>query len=151
MRDPDDPDVQNFSLTSSPNDLLFGPFLLAGMMTWLGTYQFMTEEAAIIAAASLGDGIAPLIAPYGRHIFQVPLGKRKTMEGSLVGVFLGTVAGIGIYQCMMGIPLLPLRIILAYAGIAAVAEGSAPGSLDNVVVPIVIHFSMDRVQELLPA
>jgi CDP-diglyceride synthetase len=152
LRDPDDPDVQNLSLSSSPNDLLFGPLLFTGMMAWLGIYQFMTEEAAIVAAASLGDGLAPFIGiTYGRHIFQVPLGNRKTMEGSLVGVFLGTAAGIPFYLYMMGIPLLPLRMILAYAGIAAVAEGTAPGHLDNLVVPIVLHFSLDRVNELLPA
>ena len=152
LRDPDDPDVQNLSLSSSPNDLLFGPLLFTGVMVWAGMYKFMTEEAAILAAAALGDGIAPLIGTsWGRHIFQVPFGNRKTMEGSVVGVFLGTAASMPIFLYLMNIPLLPLRIILAYSGIAAVAEGTAPCHLDNLVMPIVLHFSLDRVQELLPA
>jgi phytol kinase len=152
LRDPNDPDVQNISLSSSPNDLLFGPLLYAGIMVWLGTYQFMTAEAAIIAAVSCGDGLAPLIGTrYGRHIFHMPLSNPKTMEGSVVGVFLGSIAGCYFYLYMMGIPLLPLRIILAYAGIGAVAEGTAPGNLDNLTTPLVLHFSIDRVQTLLPA
>jgi hypothetical protein len=51
---------------------------------------------------------------------------------------------------MMGMTLLPLRIILAYAGIAAVAEGTAPGNCDNFVMAVVLHFSIPRVQQLLP-
>lgn len=152
LRDPNDPDVQNISLSSSPNDLLFGPLLHAGVMVWLGTHQFMSEEAAIIAAASLGDGLAPLIGTrYGRHIFHFPFCNPKTVEGSVVGVFLGTIAGCYSYLYMMGIPILPLRIILAYAGIAAVSEGTSPANLDNVMTPLVLHLSIDRVQKLLPA
>jgi hypothetical protein len=54
FRDPNDPEFQNMSMWSSPNDLLFGPSLLfAGAMVCLGLYEFMTEEAAIMAAVSL--------------------------------------------------------------------------------------------------
>ena len=152
LRDPSDPDVQNLSLSSSPNDLLFGPLLYAGIMVWLGSYQFMTTEAAIIAAVGLGDGIAPLIGSrYGRHIFQMPLSNPKSMEGSVVGVFLGSIAGCYLYLYMMGIQLLPLRLILAYAAIGAVAEGTSPGNMDNLTTLLVLHFSFDRVQMVLPA
>jgi dolichol kinase len=41
---------------------------------------------------------------------------------------------------------LPLRTVLAYAAIAAFAEGTAPANLDNLTVPLVMHFSIDRVQ-----
>jgi CDP-diglyceride synthetase len=151
-KDPNDPDVQNLSLSSSPSDLLFGPLQIACVMVWLGLYKFMSVEAAIIAGAAFGDGIAPIIgARYGRHIFYMPFGNSKTMEGSVVGVFLGTVAGSYTYLYMMGIPLLPLRMILAYAGIASVVEATAPMNLDNLVIPVVLHFSIDRVQDLLPA
>ena len=64
LRDPDDPDVQNLSLSSSPSDLLYGTLQLSGLMVWLGLYQFMQEEAAIIAAASFGDALAPIIGKY---------------------------------------------------------------------------------------
>jgi CDP-diglyceride synthetase len=152
LGDPNDPDVQNLSLSSTPSDLLFGPVQFAGVLVWLGWYEFMTEEAAIIAAFGLGDALAPMIGKrFGRHNFQLPLGSVKTIEGSVVGVFLGTVTGCYLYLYMMGIPLLPLRMILAYAGIASVAEGTSLGNIDNIVTPVVLHFSIDRVQNWLPA
>jgi dolichol kinase len=73
------------------------------------------------------------------------------MEGSVVGVFLGTVIGCYFYLYMMGMQLLPLRLILAYSAVAAVAEGTSPGNLDNLVVPVVLHFSIEKVETLLPA
>jgi dolichol kinase len=121
-------------------------------MIWIGIYSFMTEEAAVVAAVSFGDGLAPLIGTkYGRHIFHMPLANQKTVEGSVAGVFLGAVAGCYFYLYMMGIPFIPLGLVLAYAGIAAVAEATAPGHLDNVVTPVILHFSIDRVQQMLPA
>mmetsp|Transcript_19448 Transcript_19448/g.48018 ORF Transcript_19448/g.48018 Transcript_19448/m.48018 type:complete len:82 (-) Transcript_19448:368-613(-) len=81
----------------------------------------------------------------------MPLGQSKTMEGSIVGVFLGTIMGCYFYSYMMGMQLLPLRIILAYSAIAAVAEATSPANMDNLVVPIVLHFSAERVQLLIPA
>jgi hypothetical protein len=152
VRNPTDIEVQTQSVCSSPSELLLGPLFLAAVMFWLTLYQFMTEEAAIVAAACLGDAMAPLIGTtYGRHLYSVPLSKTKTMEGSVVGVFLGTVAASYFYLYMMGIPLLPLRIILAYAGIAAVAEGTSPANCDNFVTCVMLHFSMDRVKLMLAA
>jgi phytol kinase len=151
LKDPTDVDVQNLSLSSSPTELLLGPLILAGVFLWLTLHQFMTEEAAIVAAVSFGDGLAPVIGSrWGRHIYSVPFSKLKTMEGSVVGVFLGTVFGCYFFLYMMGIPFLPLRMILAYAGIAAVAEGTSPGNLDNLVTSLVLHFSIERVKLLMP-
>ena len=151
VRDANDPDVQNISLSSSPSDLLFGPAWSAAVMFWIGQYMFLTDEAAVIAAVSLGDAIAPLFGShYGRHIFHMPLGKPKTVEGSVAGVFLGTVSGCYFYLHMMGIPALPLRIVLSYAGLAAVTEATSPGNLDNIVVPLILHFSRDHLLKLLP-
>jgi dolichol kinase len=152
LRDPGDPDVQNMSSSSTPHDLLFGPAWAAAVMVWIGIYSFMSEEAAVVAAVSLGDGLAPLIGKkYGRHLFHFPLAKPKTIEGSVVGVFLGAVAGCYFYLYMMGLPVLPLRLVLAYSGIAAVAEATAPGNLDNIVAPVILHLSFEQVQEYLPA
>ena len=155
LADPNDVDVQNMtsSLSTSPTNLLFGPLQFAGLMVWLGLYRFMTVEAAIIVAAvGVGDGVAPLIGSrYGRHIFQLPWTSLKTMEGTVVGVFLGTIAGIYTYLVMMGIPVIPLRMVLAYAAIGGVAEATSLSSCDNLVIPVVLHLSIDRVQELLPA
>lgn len=125
----------------------------AAVMVWLGLYRFMTEEAAVLAAAvGIGDGLAPMIGKlYGRHVYQMPLSSQKTMEGTVVGVFLGTVSGCYLYLYLMGIPLLPLRMMLVYGGIAAVVEGTAFKSLDNVAVALTLHLSMSKVQEWLPA
>ena len=122
-------------------------------MVWLGLYKFMTVEAAIIiAAVGVGDGVAPLIGSrYGRHMFQLPWTSLKTMEGTVVGVFLGTIAGMYTYMFMMGIPFIPLRMVLAYAAIGGVAEATSLSSFDNIVIPVVLHLSIDRVPELLPA
>jgi len=151
VRDASDADVQNMSLSGSPSDLLLGPLLLTGVFVWLTLYQFMREEAAIIAATSFGDGCAPLVGSmYGRHFYSTPVSRTKTVEGSVVGVFLGTVIACYFNLYAMGLELLPLRMILAYGGIAAVAEGTAPGNLDNLVTPLVLHFGMETVQELLP-
>lgn len=120
-------------------------------MVWLGLREFRTESAAVVlGACGIGDGIAPLIgALYGRHRYQVPLGQQKTMEGSVVGLFLGTVVGSYLYSWILGIPMLPLRITLVYGGIAAVVEGTAPGNIDNLTLPVVLLFSMDKVKEVL--
>jgi hypothetical protein len=153
-KNPDDVEVQALSRSSSPSELLWGPVQLTAVIIYLGLYCFQTQEAAIIAAAlGVGDGcIAPLIGTtYGRHVYQMPLASRKTMEGSVVGVFLGTVSASYLYLYAMGLPLLPLRILLTYGAIAAVVEGTSPGNLDNLAIPLVLHFSMDRVQEWLPA
>ena len=116
------------------------------------SHFLVQKESIVIAAACLGDSIAPPFGTrYGRHLFQMPLSKRKTVEGSLVGVFLGTVIGCYFYSYMLGIDLLPLRVILAYSAIAAISEATALGNLDNLVVPVVLHFSIDKVQSLLPS
>jgi len=87
---------------------------------------------------------------YGRHFYSTPVSKMKTVEGSVVGVFLGTVTACYFDLYAMGLPLLPLRIVLAVGGIAAIAEGTAPGNLDNLVTPLVLLMGMEKVQELLP-
>lgn len=120
-------------------------------MILVGLYRFMTEEGALlIAAVGIGDGIAPYIGiRYGRHVYSMPLSNSKTLEGSIF-CFLGTIAGCFLYPYCLGLPILPLRIILAYGAIAACVEGSTPGILDNIMIPVVLHLSIERVKELLP-
>jgi CDP-diglyceride synthetase len=166
VRDPTDVETQNISLSGSPTELLLGPTQLALIYVWLSLTGFASVESIIIASAVFSDNIvAPLVGiRWGRHLYSVPLSKTKTMEGSVVGVFLGTVVGCYFYMYIyMYIfnyqttndgttiqPLLPLRMILTYAAIAAVAEGTAPSNLDNLVITAMIHFSIDPVQKLLP-
>ena len=151
-KDPDDVDVQNLSRSSSPSELLFGPLQLCTIMVYCGLYQFMTQEAAILAAAvGVGDGLAPMIGNlYGRHHYQLPLANTKTMEGSIVGVFLGTVTASYLYISTMGLPIPPLRCVLVYGIVAAVVEGSAPGNFDNLTTALVMHFSLDTIDEWVP-
>lgn len=153
MKDPDDIEVQTMSRSSSPSELLWGPMQWAAILTYLGLYRFQTTEAAIqVAAVGVGDALAPWLGNwYGRHVYQMPLAGRKSMEGSLVGVFLGTC--VGIYLCLpaLGLAPLPLREVLVYGTIAAVVEGTSPSHSDNLMVAMAIHFSIDRVAQWLPA
>jgi hypothetical protein len=146
-KDPEDVEVQTLSRSCSPTHLLFGPLQLTLVLTWLGLFRFRTEEAAISASILVGDAATPLIGNiFGRHKFHVPLGQPKTMEGSVCGVFCCSVSAIYFFLYFLSLPLLPLRTVLAYAAIAAFAEGTAPANLDNLTVPLVMHFSIDRVQ-----
>lgn len=113
----------------------------------------MQEETAIIVAAlGVGDGISPWIgAHYGRHVYRMPFSRPKTMEGSVCGVFLGTIGGSYTYLYLLDMPFLPLRIILAVSAIAAIVEGTTPANMDNLMVPLLLHVSIDRVKMWLPA
>ena len=112
----------------------------------------MAQEAVIIAAAvGIGDGVAPMIGTrYGRHIYKMPLSNKKTMEGSVVGVFLGTVSACYVYLYMMGLEIPPLRYILVYGVVAAVVEGSSPGNFDNAMIFTVMYSSLDTIKEWIP-
>jgi dolichol kinase len=151
LKDPEDVEVQSLA-RSSPSELLFGPLQMALLMVWLGMARFGTDEAALVAAAvGIGDGLAPLVGEsFGRHVYHMPLASRKTMEGSVVGVFLGTVVASYVYLYLLGVPGLPLRMVLMYGGIAAVVEGTSPGHMDNLTVALALHFSMDHILEWLP-
>lgn len=141
------------SRSSSPSELLWGPLQWAIILTYLGLNRFQTTESAIqVAAVGVGDALAPWLGSwYGRHVYQMPLAGQKTMEGSLVGVFLGTC--VAIYLCLsaLGLPLLPLREVLVYGTVAAVVEGTSPSHSDNLMVALAIHFSIDRIEQWLPA
>jgi dolichol kinase len=159
VKDPDDIEVQTMSrntsssslLCSRPSDLLFGPMQFAAILVYVGLYRFMTQEAAILVAAlGVGDAcLAPLVGSlFGRHVYHMPLADAKTMEGSL-SVFVGTCIGIYLLLPCMGLPLLPLRMVLVHAGLAAVVEGSSPSHVDNLAIALMLHFSMNTVHEWL--
>lgn len=138
------------SRTSAPSGLLFGPLQLNLLLIWLGLNNFMSEKAAILlGAVGIGDGIAPLIGNrHGRHVYRMPFCNSKTMEGSVCGVFLGTIAGCYLYPYLLGqLPPRPLRIVLALGGIAAVIEGTSPANMDNIMVPLLMHFSIERIDD----
>ena len=126
---------------------------MAGL-TYLGLYNFMqTKAVVIVAAIFLGDSwLAPLLGEfYGRHHYQMPFARRKTMEGSLVGVFLGTCVGSFLLLTIMGLEIPPLRDMLVYGALAAIAEGTTPGHWDNLAIFLVLQFSWHRVTQWLPS
>jgi len=150
LADPEDPDVRNISRSSSPSELLYGPIQLTCIMTWVGLTKFMTVEAAVImAAVGIGDSIAPIIGcRYGRHVYRMPFGSTKTIEGS-VFVFLGTIVGCYLFPYGMGLPTQPLRLILAYSGITAIVEGCSSGAFDNVFISVALNFLSGPVKKVL--
>ena len=136
-----------------PSELLLGPVQWMAWLTYLGLNHFMEWQAAVtVAAIFLGDSwLAPTLGQaYGRHFYQMPLARRKTMEGSLVGVFLGTCVGSYCLLTVLGLELPPLRVMLVYGALAALAEATAPGHWDNLVVGLMLQFSWDRVPLWLP-
>jgi hypothetical protein len=155
-KDAQDVEVQCFSRSGAlPSELLLGPLQWMVCLIYLGLYQFMTWQACVTAAAIFGgDGCwAPWLGQaYGRHVYQMPLSRPKTMEGTTVGVFLGTV--VGSYGLLLWLALPdwpPLRVMLVYGALAAVAEGTAPGHWDNLFVGLVLQATLDRVPLWLPA
>jgi dolichol kinase len=125
----------------------------ASILVIMGLCRFQTAEAAVVTAAvGIGDAIAPVIGGrFGRHPYQMPLASQKTMEGSVCGVFMGSCSATYFFLfCLRIRPLLPLRLVLSYALIAAFVEGTCPGYTDNLAVSLAIHFSMDnRVEQWL--
>jgi dolichol kinase len=110
------------------------------------------DSAIILAAVGIGDTIAPWIgATFGRHTYRMPLGSLKTMEGSVCGVFMGTILGSYMNIWLLDLSLLPLRILISYATVAAVAEALAPSTIDNVVISVTLLVTMQRIAEFLPS
>mmetsp|Transcript_26881 Transcript_26881/g.50733 ORF Transcript_26881/g.50733 Transcript_26881/m.50733 type:complete len:239 (+) Transcript_26881:223-939(+) len=155
LKDPEDVEVRCFSRSGAmPSELLLGPLQWMVLLTYLGLNHFMERQAAVtVAAVFLGDSwLAPTLGQeYGRHHYQMPLARRKTMEGSLVGVFLGTCVGSYIFLTFLGLEVPPLRVMLVYGALAAVAEGTAPGHWDNVAIALILQASWDRVPLWLPS
>mmetsp|Transcript_9289 Transcript_9289/g.16842 ORF Transcript_9289/g.16842 Transcript_9289/m.16842 type:complete len:178 (+) Transcript_9289:628-1161(+) len=150
LRDANDEDVRTMSRSSSPSELLYGPLQFTIIMNWLGLFHFMSEEAAIIMAAlGMGDGIAPLIGKYyGKHSYRMPLSSKKTLEGSIGGVFLGTIGGVYFFSYMLGIPVLTLQAILTLATIAMVVEGTSFNNCDNILLPVAMLYSLKYVKDM---
>lgn len=147
LADPMDVDVRIMSRSSSPSELLYGPLQFSLFMIWLGMTKFMTREGAVLmAAVGIGDGIAPIIGSYyGNISYRFPFSSPKSIEGSFFGVFLGTMAGSHLFLYCLGLPMLTIRTYAMCAAIATVAEATAPESLDNVLVPMLLHFSWDKI------
>jgi dolichol kinase len=115
-------------------------------MMWVGTQQFMTKEGAIhVAALGIGDGIAPIVGKYyGNLKYRLPLGGQKSIEGSFFGVFLGTLLGCFAFIHALELQSSHMNRIVTCAAIATFAEAVAPGGCDNIFIPLMMHFSIQR-------
>lgn len=151
LKDPDDPDVRTMSRSSSPSELLYGPLQFTIFMMYVGINFFMTVEGAILCAAlGIGDGIAPIIGRYyGNLKYRFPLGDRKSLEGSLYGVFLGTIVGCYFFVAALGLPQMSNRSMIICGIVSAIAEATAPTNSDNIIIPIVLHFTLKHYPSLL--
>lgn len=96
-----------------------------------------------MAALGIGDGIAPLIGKHYGHIrYRFLFSSEKSVEGSIFGVFLGTVGGCYFYLYMLGLPMLSYGNMLMFGFLAAVTEAMAPKALDNIFLPIVLNSAL---------
>jgi dolichol kinase len=156
-------EVRTLSRSSSPSELLYGPAQCAAALAWTSWNLFGRQESAVLAASlAVTDGLAPMVGRlYGTYVigyyygYGFPYSRRhfsshQRTEGTVVGALVGTALSTYLYQWMMGFPLLPLRLVLAYGGIAAVV-GTLLKGVDNLAVPVALHLLIPRVQDWLPA
>jgi dolichol kinase len=118
----------------------------AGLIVYTGSYAVFTfvgmttdafPAAAGLLSLSIGDGLGGAVGlRFGRHRFRTPFGKEKSFEGS-VTVALGAALGILTAATLFDVEL-ALGTVLALGCVAAVAEGIAPRSSDNALIPIAV-------------
>ncbi|MFY9605201.1 MAG: phosphatidate cytidylyltransferase [Thermoplasmata archaeon] len=103
----------------------------------------LVAASIAIAAMSFGDGMGELI---GRRFGKRQYMPHRTVEGSLA-VFLATLASIVViswfYFDVIGYaggsaPALMLPFAASVAGFVALVEAVTPGSVDNLVIPMVV-------------
>ncbi len=150
--------VNTMSRSGEPKELLKGTFYYTLIMIVLALVWW-THPLAVIAFSLLafGDGFADIIGRnYGKTKIKVPAGE-KTLEGSLIGMFLigliltivmlffyglmGAVVynnGTVVYTYTLGTIaqwIVPL-VILAFVGM--IVELVCPRDIDNIIIPAVI-------------
>jgi len=151
-KDPNDPETASMIRTSNPTELLYGPIHFTMLMTYVGLHHYSSttpHKGIIIMSSMIGDGIAPLIGQaYGRYTYRVPMGNRKTVEGS-AGVLIGTILGCLVFSCALGVEeWLEWRKLVAFGSLAAFVEGCSPGRFDNLVLTLVLDLSFDGIMNI---
>jgi len=116
-------------------------------ISWTAIAYFLFEDlyaaSIAIAAMSFGDGMGELVGrSVGRHSYM----PSRTLEGS-TAVFISTALSVLILTWFYfglidyagsNIPAMVLPFALAVAGIVTFLEAVTPGSIDNLVLPLVI-------------
>jgi dolichol kinase len=123
----------------------YGLVMYAISWTIIAYFLFgdLVAASIAIAAMSFGDGMGELV---GRRFGRLRYRPHRTLEGSLA-VFFATMLGIVVinwfYFGVVGyaggtMPELLLPFALAVAGLVAFLEAVTPGSVDNLVIPLVV-------------
>lgn len=123
--------TRNAAVAQEQWDYAVAPLLFAAGI--VSTLLLFPSNAAYvgITVATLGDGIAKVVGKrWGRR--SIPFNKPKTVEGTLVGFIVSTLAG-----CMYVSPL--VAVFAAAVGMAVEALPSPVN--DNLSVPFVVAFA----------
>lgn len=104
------------------------------VMTWAGLRGNPFPAAAALFALALGDGIGGAIGRrFGRHFFNAPGGKRKSVEGSAAVAALSLVGAVLAAQYFR-VQVSAVALVLLGL-VAAIAEAASPQATDNALVP----------------
>ncbi|HEU0032570.1 MAG TPA: hypothetical protein VFQ53_18185 [Kofleriaceae bacterium] len=107
------------------------------MFTIVGLVVAPFPAAAALLALSLGDGIGGAVGrKLGRHHYQTPGGKPKSVEGSIV-VALGACAA-AVIAAQLFAPAFAWPGIVVLGIVAALAEALSPRGTDNLVIPVAV-------------
>ncbi len=126
------------------------------IMCYVGLTKFMTNAGLLIMASLVGDGVAAIVGmQYGRHIYKVPLGSEKSIEGT-IGCAIGTMGGIWFFSYVCGIEMMDSdggggawKSCFAHGCLSAVVEASALRNWDNLLLAMAMEMSVTH--HLLPS
>ncbi len=106
-------------------------------------FEDLFAASVAIAAMSFGDGMGEVIGRrFGKHWYAY----RRTIEGSSA-VFAATLVSVVVLNWFYfsaigypatGQPVFILPFAIAVAGIVCLLEALTPGSIDNLVIPLVV-------------
>jgi phytol kinase len=116
-------------------------------ISWTLVAYFLFDDlvaaSIAIAAMSFGDGMGELVGSrYGRHRYAY----NRSLEGSLAvmaATLVGILALFWLYYDILAYsggtaPYLPLLFAVSIAAFVACLEAVTPGSVDNLVIPLVV-------------
>jgi dolichol kinase len=115
--------------------------LSVAVLTTVGLLKAPFAAAAALLALALGDGVGGAVGlAFGRHRFQVPGGKAKSLEGTLAVAVFSTM-GVLLAARWFSVPL-RLSAAVLVGLLAALAEALSPRATDNVVLPACVFSAL---------
>jgi dolichol kinase len=111
--------------------------VMYALLTTIAQVSDPLPAAAALLALSLGDGIGGAVGrTLGRHHYQLPDAKQKSLEGSFA-VFVAASAGVAIAAHVLGRDV-GILAVLGLGAIASLSEAFAPRGTDNLLIPIAV-------------